>query len=246
MNFDKSALTFSPNTPQVLAEEIAGDLSVSVVDGHGIHLGLPTITMRNKRCQFGFLRDKVIQKINGWSAKMFSQGGREVLIKSVLQAIPSYSMSCFRLPYSLCHDLEQLCAKFWWQGKEGKRGLHWLNWDSMCLPKCRGGLGFRRFSAFNKSMLAKQVWRIIQMPNSLVARILKSRYFKNVDIMDAGLGSNPSYIWRSLLWGRDLIQKGLCWRVGNELHIKACLIHGSLEYLLSKPASLLLPLLTLQ
>lgn len=43
---------------------------------------------------------------------------------------------------------------------------------------------------------------------SLVALILKSIYFENGDIQNAELWSNPSYIWRSLLWGRELFTKG--------------------------------------
>lgn len=44
---------------------------------------------------------------------------------------------------------------------------------------------------------------------------LEARYFRNLDIMMAKVGHNPSYVWRSLLRSKDLIQKGLCWRVGN-------------------------------
>lgn len=40
-------------------------------------------------------------------------------------------------------------------------------------------------------------------------------------MMTATLGSNPSYVWRSLHWSRDLIKKGLCWRVGNGQKINA-------------------------
>ncbi|XP_075498859.1 uncharacterized protein LOC142537187 [Primulina tabacum] len=215
VNFDKSSLTFSPSTSAQQSQEIADVLSVSIVNGHDIYLGLPTLSLRNKRLQFGFLRERMENKIRSWSTKFFSMGGKEILIKSVLQAIPSYIMSCFRIPDNLCKELEQLCAKFWWRGNNDMRGMHWLKWDSLCNPKSMDGLGYRRLSAFNKALVAKQIWRIIQRPHSLLTRFLKARYFKDTDIMMAGLGNNPSYVWRSLLWSRELIRKGLCWRVGN-------------------------------
>lgn len=64
-------------------------------------------------------------------------------------------------------------------------------------------------------MLAKQVWRMISDPESFLARIYKGRYFKHSDILEAGIGSNPSFIWRSLCWSRDLLDAGLCWNVGT-------------------------------
>lgn len=62
------------------------------------------------------------------------------------------------------------------------------------MAKDKGGLGFRDLSMFNKALLAKQVWRMIDNPNSPVAKVFKARYFKHVDIMDAPIGSNPSFI----------------------------------------------------
>lgn len=89
----------------------------------------------------------------------------------------------------------------------------------MCTPKSNGGLGFRNLTAFNKALLAKQVFRIVQHPNSLMARVLKAKYFKNSDIMVAAMGYNPSFVWRSLMWGRELCIKGMCWRVGDGQNI---------------------------
>ena len=79
----------------------------------------------------------------------------------------------------------------------------------MCQAKSRGGMGFRDLSSFNQALVAKQGWRIIQEPNSLVARIMKARYFKHSSFMEAKAGYQPSFIWRSILWGREVSEKGL-------------------------------------
>lgn len=82
-------------------------------------------------------------------------------------------------------------------------------------------MGFRKLVFFNKSLLVKQVWRMICESNSLTAHLFKSRYFKHTDVMDAGIGSNPSYIWRSLCWSHELLELGLRWRIydGNIVQI---------------------------
>ncbi|KAK6147624.1 hypothetical protein DH2020_018536 [Rehmannia glutinosa] len=206
---------FFPNTKQEIIDQIKAKLTIPVTQSHEVYLGLPTFSMRSKRVQFQYLRDRILKKIQGWGRKFFSEGGREVLIKSVLQAIPTYTMSCFRLPSSLCNDIERDCAKFWWGQDGDSKKMHWCTWDSLCKPKSIGGMGFRKLTIFNRALLAKQLWRIIKHPNSLVSRILKARYFKHCDILEAPLGCKPSYIWRSLHWSKQILEEGLCWKVGN-------------------------------
>lgn len=80
VNFDKSALTFSPSTSSLIIDEIVDVLHVPTVQGHNIYLGLPTFSLRSKILQFGYLREMIDKKINDWSNRFFSSGGREVLI----------------------------------------------------------------------------------------------------------------------------------------------------------------------
>ena len=91
----------------------------------------------------------------------------------------------------------------------------------MCNPKARGGLGFRNLKAFNLAMLAKQAWRILNNPSSLVARVIKARYFPTGNLLNAKLGSSPSYSWRSIHSSLEVIRQGTRWRVGNgkQIHI---------------------------
>lgn len=94
--------------------------------------------------------------------------------------------------------------------------MHCCKWEKMCFPKSLGGLNFRDVEGFNQALIAKKVWRIVVNPKSLVSRFLKGIYFSNSDILLAEEGENPSYLWKSLIWGRDLLRKGLRYRVGND------------------------------
>ena len=64
----------------------------------------------------------------GWKEKMLSKVGKEVLIKAVAQAIPTYTMSYFKLPESLCEELKSMIRNFWWGQKKDERKIVWLNW----------------------------------------------------------------------------------------------------------------------
>jgi len=72
-----------------------------------------------KKASFNFIKEKVWRKFQGWKEKLLSQAVREILIKVVVQAIPIYTMSCFKLPIGLCNEIENLIRKFWW----AKRGI---------------------------------------------------------------------------------------------------------------------------
>ncbi|KAL6993385.1 nicotinamide N-methyltransferase [Sarracenia purpurea var. burkii] len=90
----------------------------------------------------------------------------------------------------------------------------------MCSSKLSGGMGFRDMKAFNLAMLAKQGWRILTYPNLLVSKVLKAKYFPYNTFLNARLGNNPSYTWRSILDGRNTLYKGLRWRVGSGRSIR--------------------------
>ena len=80
---------------------------------HNKCLGLPTIIGKSKAQVFAELKDRVAKKLAGWKGKLLSIGGWEILIKAVAQAMPTYTMSCFQLPKTLCKDLENMMRNFW-------------------------------------------------------------------------------------------------------------------------------------
>ena len=80
----------------------------------------------------------------------------EVLIKAVAQALLTYTMSCFKLPIGLCHEIETLIKKkkIWGQRGESRK-VHWIKWEELCKPKTQGGMGFTDLAWFNDALLAK-------------------------------------------------------------------------------------------
>ena len=60
---------------------------------------------------------------------------------------------------------------------------------------------FRDLHSFNLAMLAKQVRRLIDEPNSLCAQILGAKYYPSVDILKAGPKSGSSFTSQSIVAG---------------------------------------------
>ena len=72
-----------------------------------------------------------------------------------MQAIPTFTMSCFKIPLSLCNDIESLIMKFWWGYKVDHRKIHWVSWEALCQPKKEGVMYFKDLALFNDALLAK-------------------------------------------------------------------------------------------
>ena len=79
-----------------------------------------------KKESFTHIKQQVWRKIQGWEAKLLTQAGREILIKAVAQALPTYTMACFKLPISLCNEIEGLIRRFFWVQRGDNRKIHWV------------------------------------------------------------------------------------------------------------------------
>ena len=86
--------------------------------------------------------------------------------------------------------------------------------ENICVrPKKRVGWGSRRLR--NLMMLCKQVWRMMHNPDSLCHKVFKARFFPDCSILEAKESTIGSYAWKSILSAKDVIKKGMVWRVGN-------------------------------
>jgi hypothetical protein len=56
------------------------------------YLGLPALIGKSRVREFQSIKDRAWRRLNDWKSKFFSQAGKEMLLKVVIQAIPTYSM----------------------------------------------------------------------------------------------------------------------------------------------------------
>jgi hypothetical protein len=145
VNASKSSIHFTKNTKPTIYAAITRIIPYSSTSSSNLYLGLPFLMGNSKKVAFQSILDKVLSRIEGWRAKTLSQAGRLTFIKSVAAALPSYAMSSFLLPNSICIGLDRIFKNFWWGFSPKKvRNLSLKAWDSLCLPKSVGGLGLKR------------------------------------------------------------------------------------------------------
>ena len=126
-----------------------------IIKQHEKYLGLPSLVGKNKCNTFHQLIERLNNKLSRWKEKLLVNVGKEILIKTVAQVVPTYTMSVFKLPNILCEEMTSMVWKFWWGQTSEKSKVTWLSWDEICRPKEEGGLGFRDLKAINLALLEK-------------------------------------------------------------------------------------------
>jgi hypothetical protein len=150
VNLDKSSVFFSKGCPETSRQIVKDILQVPNETLNERYLGMPSDVGRSLNGAFKHLKDRIWTHVQAWLEQLLSAAGKEVLIKLVLQAIPIFSMLCFKLPKGLCDHINSLIRNFWWGSKKGKRRTHWVSWEVMCSPKAAGGLR-NRHGVFSKT-----------------------------------------------------------------------------------------------
>ena len=113
----------------------------------------------------------------------FRGGGRLVLLKAVLAAIPIYFMSIFKMPVGVHRHLEQSMRDFFWRDplNEKSGGMASVPWETLSRPVDQGGLSVRQLIQTNTALLSKWVSRILHPTGELVTSVLRDEYRHTLD-----------------------------------------------------------------
>ncbi|XP_035830140.1 uncharacterized protein LOC110901221 [Helianthus annuus] len=131
------------------------------------YLGVPLLASRLlvKDCQV--LVDQMNKRIMDWKNCFLSFAGRLQLVISVLSSIHVYWASVFILPAKIIKELESIMKWFLWGFGTASKGRAKVAWKEVYLPKAEGGLGIRRITDVNKSLMAYHIFSILSGRKSL-------------------------------------------------------------------------------
>lgn len=118
--------------------------------------------------------DRFKEKLSNWKANFLSFGGIFTLIKSVLESLPIYTMSLYKMPCQVIKKLEGLRRRFLWGGDLEKKGISWVSWKDVIAPKEIGGLGVGSIKDANTALLCKWRWKFKENAEALWVKVIKA------------------------------------------------------------------------
>ncbi|KAM6573037.1 hypothetical protein CsatA_017117 [Cannabis sativa] len=213
---EKSSILFSKRCSISRRREIESVLQIRSSEAAGFYLGNPMFLSKKRSSDFGFIMERLKKRLEGWRLKTLSYAGRMTAVNTVALALPVYSMSTFTIPLTLSRKMDALVRRFWWTG--GIEKNHYFaskSWDSLCQPKARGGLGFRKFEDINKALVSKLAWEMASNDEKLWVKIFREKFCSWDSFWAVEKKASDPSIWKSIIDARQIILEGSCTVIAN-------------------------------
>jgi len=173
VNFAKSGLIVFGKEEQ-WAQNAAETLQCNLVELPITYLGIPLGANMRRLSSWQAVLDKIRSKLSLWKANCLSRAGRLVLVKAVLNSLPLYYLSIFRLPKKVGHEINTIQRQFLWTGQNAGRFNALVKWKIVQQPKVKGGLGVDDLILKNAALLFKWWWRYTCEEGALWKRVVHS------------------------------------------------------------------------
>ncbi|XP_057250112.1 uncharacterized protein LOC130591191 [Beta vulgaris subsp. vulgaris] len=176
INYNKSHIMFSPNTPLRFKRFMRSIVGTPSEESLGKYLGCNIEVDGRSSRKFQPLVEKVERKVSSWHHLTLSHAGRVIYINSILYMLSLNILSVFLIPKTTVDKINAIFARFLWANPNSPSPIFWKSRKIIELPKGGGGLGIRNVHLFNKALLTKQAIRIHNSRQSLISQVLLAKY----------------------------------------------------------------------
>nr|CCA66020.1 hypothetical protein [Beta vulgaris subsp. vulgaris] len=217
INYNKSHIMFSPNTPLKFKRYMRSIVGTPSEESLGKYLGCNIEVDGRSSRKFQPLVEKVERKVSSWQHLTLSHAGRVIFINNILSMLSLNILSVFLIPKSTADKINAIFARFLWANPNSPSPIFWKSRKIIEMPKGGGGLGIRNVHLFNKALLAKQAIRIHNSRQSLISQVLLAKYKASpVDIVlrNRNLG-RVSWGMRGLCRAVQDCRAGFTSQIGN-------------------------------
>ncbi|XP_021835074.2 uncharacterized protein [Spinacia oleracea] len=217
INFGKSTVLFSPNTPTRFARILRRPLGVENKKEMGTYLGCPMDVDGRSSAKFQVIVDRVNDKIGSWKFNKVISGGKLLLINSVLIAMASHILSTYLCPAMITKKLNSTLLRYWRASSSTKKPIYWRKKELLYSHKNDGGMGLKEVRTLNVALLARKSWRMHTHSDLLASKLFKGKYGN--DPISLGYSNSmprrSSWAARSLIKAAHNLRDGVRFLVNN-------------------------------
>lgn len=134
-----------------------------------------------------------------------------MLIRHVLQGIPIHLLFALNPPVGVIRQLHRMFARFFWKNTADKKSRHWVSWDTLCLPRKEGGVGFRSLRDVSNALFFKLWWNLRSKPSQW-GSFMVNKYCKKLHPVIAQ-SRGASTIWKKMVMMRELMEHQIGWQI---------------------------------
>ncbi|PKU74895.1 Putative ribonuclease H protein [Dendrobium catenatum] len=212
MNKGKSGLLFGKSLKRRRRRKIVRAMDLKEIKEFS-YLGIKMALRRLCKPDFQFLVDKFQSMLNIWGGKFISLAGRMTLVKTVLLSFPTFHSSLLLVPKSILYEIDKQCRDFIWSKSDGRRGIHYVNWENLCRPRSQGVRGVMTCAKKAGPLKAKLAWKYFQNKEALVHKLLVPKYGNIMTNSSANI--SRSVAWKLLKTGEKFLKPITRWRIVN-------------------------------
>ncbi|KAK8951217.1 hypothetical protein KSP39_PZI003094 [Platanthera zijinensis] len=206
----KSIVVFSKATPSWKADWIARSLGFQRVTKL-LYLGVKLAMRKLRAADFSDLLIRIRSKVWAWGNRHLSLAGRTTLIASAL--LPSAQFTHEDVPRSAPLSIDKIARFFLWQKDRSTRGMHYVDWPTVCLPTSHGGLGLHSLDKWRGPLRSRHAWDLLQLSASVFHSIVRPRYGDRLLRGTPRRGDSP--VLRILHEGMTHLDPLLHWRIAD-------------------------------
>ncbi|XP_015057525.1 uncharacterized protein LOC107003747 [Solanum pennellii] len=212
INGDKIHFMLHPSAFNSTRDRIKRLTGFKQKQGPITYLGCPLFVGRPRNVYFSDLINKVVSRIIGWQTKQISFGGKAVLSKHVLQALPIHLLTAVTPPNTIINQIPMLIADFFWGWQNNSKKYHWSSWKNLSYPYEEGGIGMRNLHDVCKSFKFKQWWTF-RTKQTLFGDFLKAKYCQRSNPVSKKWDTGESLAWKRMLATRQQVEQHIQWQL---------------------------------
>ena len=165
-NLNKSSI-YCGGVQREVRQQIVQQLGYNMEELPFKYLGVQLSTKKMSVMQWQPLIDRIMAKINSWTAGKLSYVVRAKLVQTVLYGVPSYWAQLFIFTAKIIKLIESLCRSYLWSGTRHVTKKALIAWEQVCRPKSEGGMGLINMQVWNRAAVAKLCWDLANKEEKL-------------------------------------------------------------------------------